>query len=646
MGISKLKNGKSSGSDLILNEFIKASKNIFLKTLVKLFNKIISIGSIPEEWNNTLISTIHKSGNPNDCNNYRGISVTSCLGKLFNSLLTSRLNNYLESNNLLSPFQAGFRKNHRTTDNIFVLKTLINKYIHKSNKDLFVSFIDFTKAFDTIWRPALLYKLAKKGVGGKFYELIKNMYSNTKCAIKQNNLCSKFFSTNLGVKQGDNLSPTLFNIYVDDFDKCLNKQVTDPVTLGDVSFNNLFFADDLLLFSESAAGLQHCIDSLAEYCSSWKLKVNLKKTNVMILSKRVRDPSSFGFYYKHDRLEITNEYKYLGLIFKSNGLLKYASEHLSARAKKAYFALKSNLPFNHNLSAKTCIKLYESTVLPIITYAAEVWIADFKNCFTTYDKCPFEKIQNFILKDTLGVHGKASNLAVRTELGIYPIYLKIFKLMFNYYTRLSKLDHCDDTENLIILKNAFAEDCKLAKSSSKSWLKSLQDFQHHFGIKDLNISKEQFQEELKTFYKKELGLQMKNISENESGKLSFYSKIITTLDEYEIQPYLSFPISKLLRSNLTKLRVSAHPLYIETGRYCKPPVPREKRLCYSCKNAIENEEHFILHCQEYNDIRSRYSTCFDKKEMCEIINPKNYDMTKNICLYIKESLQLRKQTNV
>ena len=103
----------------------------------------------------------------------------------------------------------------------------------------------------------------------------------------------------------------------------------------------------------------------------------------MILSKRVRDPSSCGFYYKHDRLEITNEYKYLGLIFKSNGLLKYASEHLSARAKKAYVALKSNLPFNHNLSAKTSIKLYESTVLPIITYAAEVWIADFKNCFTT-----------------------------------------------------------------------------------------------------------------------------------------------------------------------------------------------------------------------------------------------------------------------
>ena len=87
------------------------------------------------------------------------------------------------------------------------------------------------------------------------------------------------------------------------------------MTLGDVSFN-IFFADDLVLFSESAAGLHHCIDSLADYCSSWKLKVNLKKTDVMILSKRVRDPSSFGFYYNHDRLEITNEYNYLGQLFK------------------------------------------------------------------------------------------------------------------------------------------------------------------------------------------------------------------------------------------------------------------------------------------------------------------------------------------
>lgn len=124
--ILKLKNGKSAGSDLILNEFIKTNHNILLPTLTKLFDILLQNGKMPKEWNLSLITSLYKNGDPNNTNNYRGLSVTSCLGKLFTGLLQKRLDNYLESINLLSQYQCGFRKNHRTTDNIFVLKTLIN----------------------------------------------------------------------------------------------------------------------------------------------------------------------------------------------------------------------------------------------------------------------------------------------------------------------------------------------------------------------------------------------------------------------------------------------------------------------------------------------------------------------------------------
>ena len=87
-GIRKLKNGKKEGSDLILNEFIKTGSQTMTLTLVKLFNKILQCGKFPSVWNHSLISSIYKSGDPNDCNNY---SVTSCLGKLFTSLLQNRL---------------------------------------------------------------------------------------------------------------------------------------------------------------------------------------------------------------------------------------------------------------------------------------------------------------------------------------------------------------------------------------------------------------------------------------------------------------------------------------------------------------------------------------------------------------------------
>jgi hypothetical protein len=91
-----------------------------------------------------------KSGNPNDCNNYRGICVSSCLGKLFTSLLQNRLTNFLEKQNLLSVNQGGFREGYRTSDHIYILKTLINKYLNKCKKNLYVCFVWILKRLLTV----------------------------------------------------------------------------------------------------------------------------------------------------------------------------------------------------------------------------------------------------------------------------------------------------------------------------------------------------------------------------------------------------------------------------------------------------------------------------------------------------------------
>ena len=115
------------------------------------------------------------------------------MGKLFNGLLQNRLDKYLESNELLSKYQFGFRKNHRTTDNIFILKTLTNKYLGLKKQNIYACFVDFSKAFDTVDRTALLHKLYKKGIGGKFYKLIRNMYSHTKYSCKVESFVSDPF---------------------------------------------------------------------------------------------------------------------------------------------------------------------------------------------------------------------------------------------------------------------------------------------------------------------------------------------------------------------------------------------------------------------------------------------------------------------
>jgi hypothetical protein len=173
--------------------------------------------------------------------------------------------------------------------------------------------------------------------------------------------------------------------------------------------------------------------------------------------------------YSHNIIEITDKYKYLGIVFKNTGLLKYASENLADKARKAFYSLKSKISQSDKFSVKTWIKLYNSVILPIITYGSEIWLTDFNLNLDTLDKLPFEKVQNMIFKNILGVHGKASNLAINAELGTFPACFKSFILMFKYYNRLKRIEFDNGSRNSL-LRSAFIEDKKLNKSLNKTKL--------------------------------------------------------------------------------------------------------------------------------------------------------------------------------
>ena len=118
--IQKLKNGKSAGLDCICNEFLKHGSNILTLSTVKLFNKILTTGQFPVDWNISVLSVIHKNVSLYDCNNYRGISIRSCLGRLFTKILQTRISKYLEDHDINEDNKAGFRHNYRTANQIFI----------------------------------------------------------------------------------------------------------------------------------------------------------------------------------------------------------------------------------------------------------------------------------------------------------------------------------------------------------------------------------------------------------------------------------------------------------------------------------------------------------------------------------------------
>ena len=166
--IKSLKNKKSPGNDQINNEMIKCTNKEGKQLITKLFNTILKFGHFPKDWNFGLLKLIHKGGETDDENNYRAITLNSCLGKLFCTILNQRLYSQLEDKNIFCREQAGFRKNHRTTDHIFLLEKIVKTYISQ-NKYLYTCFVDFSKAFDSIWRTGLIEKISRIGINGNFF---------------------------------------------------------------------------------------------------------------------------------------------------------------------------------------------------------------------------------------------------------------------------------------------------------------------------------------------------------------------------------------------------------------------------------------------------------------------------------------------
>ena len=148
--------------------------------IVSLFNAVLDSGVIPTDWCVGIIIPIFKNkGDVKNPDNYRGITLLSCLGKLFTSILNHRITGYLERNSTIGEEQAGFRSGYSTTDHVFTLKCVIDIYLQQK-KHLYCAFIDYKKAFDLIDRSSLWLKMLKSGVNGKVFTVIKNIYGYTK----------------------------------------------------------------------------------------------------------------------------------------------------------------------------------------------------------------------------------------------------------------------------------------------------------------------------------------------------------------------------------------------------------------------------------------------------------------------------------
>ena len=218
------------------------------------------------------------------------------LSKCYTSVLNARLYFWLEENAAITECQSGFRKNYSTVDQTFNLYATVKKCLRKKGQKLYVAFVDFWKAFDSVRHDELSDCIKNQRIKGKFFGALRAMYNSLLSCIRANCKYSEFFECPVGVRQGCVLSPTLFSLFINQPANHVTAKARHGIQLvpGVMELFILLFADDVALLSTTATGLQNQIVYLITCCQEMKMEVNKDKAKIMVSRKG-------GFLAKHEK---------------------------------------------------------------------------------------------------------------------------------------------------------------------------------------------------------------------------------------------------------------------------------------------------------------------------------------------------------
>ena len=427
---------KAYGHDKIPNCALKvlSGSSQFVSICSRLFNSCLGISYFPLSWKIAKIMPISK-GKPNtrSPDDFRPISLLSCLGKCFERVILTRLNEFEFDNNIFIRQQCGFRSQHSTVHQILRISEKI-AFGFNQNKSTGMALLDLRKAFDSVWHDGLMHKLIRNNYPIYLIKILKSYLENRSAFVSCQFANSFTFNVTSGVPQGSLIAPHLFNLFLNDI----------PIpTKGHLAL----YADDTAYFVQAPwknlksikSELIKTVGHLQKYFHDWKISLNEAKTEFIIFSKSTKmlqklsnDPVIFNgksFQWK-------DSVKYLGVIIDKKLIFK---EHIEQAIRKASAASFSSLYCL--LNRKSCTSLdsklrtYKSYIRPILTYACPV--------FANAAKCHLNKLQLFqnkLLRMILDIHWyDFKSTEVIHDSAHVPLILDfISRLTTNFY---SKVEH-------------------------------------------------------------------------------------------------------------------------------------------------------------------------------------------------------------
>ena len=579
---NQLKIGKAVGPDMIPNEVLK---NIGLRELMLSFLNYCFLNNvIPSTWRSATIAPIPKSASKDPCVplNYRGISLLSCIYKMYSSVLNLRLTLHCEENSYIVDEQNGFRSQRSCQDHIYVLSTIIrNRKV--TGHGTFCAFIDFKKAFDWVNRDLLLYKLSTLyNVHGRLFNTLSTIYSMSNSCLRLNGQLTESFNVSSGVRQGDVMSPTLFSMFLNDLATGI-KELNCGIQINELVISILLYADDIVLIAPTEESLQKMLNFVSDWCRKWRMAVNTDKTKMIHFRKKSTPQTTYDFQLGSDSVEKVSCYKYLGVIFDEYISFEQNAKLLAESAGRALGALRYKLKFLKECGFKSFSKLFECGILSICDYSAGVWGTK-----------KFEKIEQVMYRGAryyLGVHRFAPIDALLGDIGWVSSKTRHKILVMKLWNRLCELPSSRVTRKVLSWDLLYS-------NRQGSWSYNVKRILSDIGCQQLfdNITPCDI-EYVKTILSEQDGLDW-DVSRYKSDKLRYYNLYKCNKD---IEDYVKLPSLKYHRSLLAQFRCGILPLQIEVGRFRN--LQLDERICPICNIAVEDEIHFLCQCPLYNHLR-------------------------------------------
>eukprot|EP00745_Piridium_sociabile_P032434 TRINITY_DN5471_c0_g1_i2.p1 TRINITY_DN5471_c0_g1~~TRINITY_DN5471_c0_g1_i2.p1 ORF type:complete len:1139 (-),score=92.24 TRINITY_DN5471_c0_g1_i2:303-3719(-) len=627
--IKKLKSGKSCGLDGISAEMLKAGAHEVINFLTKLFNVLFNKGIYPKDWAKAIIIPIHKKGDTNQANNYRGVSLLSVISKCYSSILNARLYNWLEANSKISENQAGFRKNYSTVDHIFSLYSIVQKCMCKKGQKLYVAFVDFQKAFDSVRHDKLLDCLRNQGIKGKFFVSLRAMYTCLLSCVRANADYSDFFQCPSGVRQGCVLSPTLFSIFINQLSDHITEKGRHGIHLMPdiMELFILLFADDVALISTTPVGLQNQLNCLKTCSESMALNLNKNKTKVMVFRKGGYLAKHEEWFYDGTKLEVVNNYCYLGYNFTTKLSLKKGTDHLVTKGKKAVMLLNRTFSKYKEMTDKTYFIIFDAKIKSILLYSSEIW------GYQRLDS--IEKVHLMACKRFLGVPSRTPNKMVYGDLGRYPIFVNSLVSCIRYWIRLLNM------EQNRIPKMAYLMLLSLDSGGKDCWVTKIRDILCETGfafvwlqqsVGNVNGFIKAFRQRIIDVFIQEWSSSVRDRDRYESYR-SF--KVI-----FEREKYLSFLDTYCFRVAMTQTRFGVLPLNNNLHRFSQTS---SDRCCPVCVSKTEDERHFLFECPLYTELRDHFLQEMPTVSLELLLKSKNETHCRCLTKFVFHAVSKRKR---